>query len=287
MTQPVPKQVEAQSKRADEMMKAAEIKDPVKVAETPPEVPPKTAAPATEDNWEQKYHALKGKYDAEVPMLHQQVRDVNGKLENAERFIASQSQQPQAQEGDTPKKIDFEKLSEEYPEDIVDTMKTMFDTMQTENAQLRQQVGNMQENTVQTATRGFEETMDRMVPTWREVNMNTEFKGWLAQIEPTSGLSIQDHLNNAYRNRDAQRVSVIFNNWIESVNKNVEPKPPGPAVVPQSSNASQPPAAGTTYTRAQVQAFYRDSALNRIPEEEAAKIDADIQAAQFEGRIIG
>jgi hypothetical protein len=44
-----------------------------------PEPEPKPAV--SEETWEQKYHTLKGKFDAEVPRLYANVRELNGQIQ--------------------------------------------------------------------------------------------------------------------------------------------------------------------------------------------------------------
>ena len=46
---------------------------PVASTDVPPEVP--------EEKWEHKYRRLQGKYDAEVPRLHQQVKELQAALQ--------------------------------------------------------------------------------------------------------------------------------------------------------------------------------------------------------------
>ena len=42
---------------------------------------PKPAVP--DETWEQRYHSLKGKFDAEVPRLYAQVREMNDQINSS------------------------------------------------------------------------------------------------------------------------------------------------------------------------------------------------------------
>ena len=54
---------------------------------------PKPTVP--DETWEQRYHSLKGKFDAEVPRLYAQVREMNDQIKQlvAENAVAKAQQQ--------------------------------------------------------------------------------------------------------------------------------------------------------------------------------------------------
>ncbi|NBS69797.1 hypothetical protein EBT31_12930, partial [bacterium] len=79
---------------------------------------PKPAVP--EETWEQRYHSLKGKFDAEVPRLYAQVREMNDQIKQlvAENAIAK-AQMPQP----TPapaKTLITEQDKEAFGSDLID-----------------------------------------------------------------------------------------------------------------------------------------------------------------------
>ena len=93
----LPKQVQAQLEEVEEYEKAleaqqnpdavemdteAEVDTEAEEAPSLENVEPADTSPTDveEETFKQKYATLLGKYDAEVPRLHQQVRELNGEL---------------------------------------------------------------------------------------------------------------------------------------------------------------------------------------------------------------
>ena len=264
-------------------------------------------------NWQQKYKTLQGMYNAEVPQLKQQVQEQNAKINQFEQLIATinqQKQQPQAPQQE-PVSLLSEKDVEEYGESI-DIMRkvTKEETgnLLGEVASLKQQIAQMAQNTVpqvqqlanqvgNTQEQLFWSKLSSIVPNWQEINENADFQTWLLETDPLSGQPRQAHLEDAQQRYDVERIANIFSTWsglngagsaqqVKSTNQaelqqQVAPKKSRSAGAAPSSNKAP------SYTAADIAAFYDDIRKGKFKgrDDERAKIERDIFAAQAEGRI--
>ena len=187
---------------------------------------------------------------------------------------------------------------------------------------LRQQVRQLAENTQQVQQQtskmslaGFFDADPVVGKTWRTLNNDQKFLTWLSQVDPFAGQSRQDMLNDAVARGQFERAAAFFRAYVQQQTAAGSPPvvppphtPPG-APAPASAGpqvsladlaspgrpvspaapAQQPgaPASQRIWTQADVRAFYRDSAHGKYAgrETERARIEADIFAAQVEGRI--
>ena len=261
-------------------------------------------------NWQQKYKTLQGMYNAEVPQLKQMVQEQGAKITQFEQLMATinkQKEQPQ----EPPKPILSEKEVEEYGESI-DIMRkvTKEETgnLLGEVASLKQQIAQMAQNTVpqvqqlanqvgNTQEQLFWSKLSSIVPNWQEINENADFQTWLLETDPLSGQPRQAHLEDAQQRYDVERIANIFSTWsglngagsaqqVKSTNQaelqqQVAPKKSRSAGAAPSSNKAP------SYTAADIAAFYDDIRKGKFKgrDDERAKIERDIFAAQAEGRI--
>ena len=109
----LPKQVEQQLKEIEQLEKQLQAPEPApeppaepvgqteEVKEPEPqqqpeakEVPQPTASPVSEETCEHKYHRLQGKYDAEVPRLHAQVKELQSYVDKLRQDVETKPAQP-------------------------------------------------------------------------------------------------------------------------------------------------------------------------------------------------
>lgn len=263
-------------------------------------------------NWQQKYKTLQGMYNAEVPQLKQMVQDQGAKINQFENLIATinqQKQQPQALQ--QPASLLSEKDVEEYGESI-DIMRkvTKEETgnLLGEVSALKQQIAQMTQNTVpqvqqlanqvgDTQEQLFWSNLAGVVPNWQEINENEDFQTWLLETDPLTGMARQTYLEDAQRRYDVDRVAAFFTTWsglngngsaqqVQSTNQNELQQQVAPK---KSRSAGAAPTTGAkpSYSTADIAAFYEDVRKGKFKgrDDERAKIERDIFAAQAEGRI--
>ncbi len=260
--------------------------------------------PADEERWERKYLTLKGMYDAEVPRLHAQVRELNQQVQTLIAENAAAKASKPAQDSSPAKTLITEQDKEAFGSDLLDlidraTEQKLAGSRETE-AQLRAEIqelkgklGKVDESVGASSKEIFLERLAKQVPNWEAVNVDQGFLTWLAEVDPVYGLPRQAALNNAYEMLDAPRCAAIFKQYLATL-------APAPAaqqnrqelqrqVAPTRSRTSTAPttsAANTRiYTQGEITAFYEEWRRGFIDETDAVRMEKEIHAAIAEGRV--
>ena len=261
----------------------------------------------------QKYKTLQGMYNAEVPRLHQQNREMSNRVQQMEQLLASLSaQQTSAQSQQIVEKIVTDKDVEEYGESL-DVMRKVsreeLIPMEQRFAQMEQMFRQMQTNVVPqvqavaqrqqvSAEQGFWAELTSVVPNFRQINDNEAFQSWLLSADPLTGITRQTYLDDAQRSLDARRVANFFRAWLESTGQAAVAQSTGriqnseleKQVTPGRSRNTGTPATtnqGKMYSPQDIQKFFNDVRTGKYKgrEPERDRIERDIFAAQRENRI--
>lgn len=263
-----------------------------------------------EDTYEQRWRSLQGKYNAEIPRLHAEKRELTKRVEQLESLLSTMSAQPKA-EATPAEKLITDQDMEDYG-DSIDVMRRVFreeaHSLKQENAQLRDTIRQMQTDVLPQVQRlsqrqavsseqQFWSELQTRVPDWQEINGNKDFQAWLLEVDPLSGAPRQTYLDDAQRNLDARRVISFFDLWKRQTGKSNAQEPrqtrasselekqvaPGRG----RSSASSTPSQAKTYSPEDIKKFFADVQRGRYKgkEEERNRIERDIFAAQQEGRI--
>jgi len=261
----------------------------------------------------QKYKTLQGMYNAEVPRLHQQNREMSNRVQQMEQLLASLSaQQTSAQSQQIVEKIVTDKDVEEYGESL-DVMRKVsreeLIPMEQRFAQMEQMFRQMQTNVVPqvqavaqrqqvSAEQGFWAELTSVVPNFRQINDNEAFQSWLLSADPLTGITRQTYLDDAQRSLDARRVANFFRAWLESTGQAAVAQSTGRTqnselekqVTPGRSRNTGTPATtnqGKMYSPQDIQKFFNDVRTGKYKgrEPERDRIERDIFAAQRENRI--
>ena len=324
----LPKQVQKQSEAVQELYKelnseqaqdeSADVKEDADSVEEQA-VQSEPQEQVAEDNQEeetveQRYKTLQGMYNAEVPRLHAEKRDMANRVSQLEQLLAGM-QQPKTEpvpKAEAPKLITDADV-EEYG-DSIEVMRRVSkeETSAAEQKlkQLEKQIEALQTNVlprveqvaanqVKTSEQAFWSELSTTVPDWRDMNDNQDFQNWLLEIDPLTGISRQTYLEDAQRNLDVGRVSNFFNTWKENNGgvSNAQPNRKAQAstelerqVSPGKSKSTGKPQSnsGKTYSTDDIKSFFDEVRKGnyRNKEEERDRIERDIFAAQREGRIV-
>lgn len=290
--------------------------NPVPIAAAPSPAPEHKTGDdnVSEETITQKYKTLQGMYNAEVPRLHQQNREMVQRVQQMEQLLASLSAQ-QSTPVHTPvaDKLVTDKDVEEYGESI-DMMRKvsreelvpvaqrlahieqMLRQMQTQVVPQVQAVAHRQQ---MSAEQQFWADLSSAVPNFRQINDNSEFQSWLLQPDPLTNITRQTYLDDAQKSLDAGRVANFFRAWLESTGQAAVAHSTGSAarselekqVSPGRSRSTGTPATakqGKTYTPQDIQKFFNDVRQGKYKgrEQERDRIERDIFAAQRENRIV-
>jgi hypothetical protein len=270
---------------------------------------------ASEETLLQKYRTLQGMYNAEVPRLHQQNRELAQRVQQLEQLLATLSAQqsaPAAAQQPVVDKLITEKDVEEYGESLdvmrrvsreelaplaqrIAQIETVLRQMQTNIVPQVQTIAQRQQ---MSAEQQFWADLAAAIPNFREINENEAFQAWLLEADPLTGITRQTYLEDAQRNLDARRVINIFRAWLEITGQATVAQSTGRAanselakqIAPGRSRGSGTPAVANKakiYTPADIAKFFNDVRAGKYKgrEQERDRIERDIFAAQRENRI--
>jgi hypothetical protein len=282
---------------------------------TATEVTPPQSEPA--ENWEQKYKALKGKYDAEVPRMAADLREMRGQMD---ALVAAQQRAAEKPKEPAPKKdVVTEQDMTDYGEDLIAFIRKVADNaaeaaVNNLTPRLEQIQGQVVQSAQKQATNTVYSKLDADIQDWRDINKSAEFLDWLAQKDAFAGDYRKNLLARAFEDGDAERVAAFFKGFLaesQAVTPNptaqgapvaqVTPQPgqnsqtqvsleqlAGPAGGPSAGNVNTQPEQAPSWTRAQIASFYKDvreGAFRNNPEQQA-RIEASIATAMAENRIV-
>ena len=322
----IPAAVLRQGKAADEAMAKIVKGEPVTIIheEEPgkePAAPVRPAEPATpkpeapepsEDTWKAKYNALKGKYDAEVPRLSDQLAELQETARRQQATIdtllktvdQSGGPHPPARteevidepgkaathtKGFKVNKDNFAGYGDEVLE-MVDTINIQDDKIRT----LEDKIAKI-EGTVQTSTKNtFLSELKRLSPNWEKLNTDKGFLQWLNKKETPRSRETRLQLFDFYADQqDAAQVASFFNDYAQEsgskpdgtargaiprqavIEEEIVPAPD--VTVDAESNAAAKRLGFPIVTREQLAKATRDRVAGRITEQEFNTISDNYQ----------
>lgn len=270
---------------------------------------------ASEDTVLQKYKTLQGMYNAEVPRLHQQNREMQQRIQQMEQLLASVSQQPSQSAAQVPTTEKYvteqdvaeygdsldmmRKVSKEELHPLYQRIASLESTLKQLHSSVVPQVQAVAQRQAVSAEQQFWSDLSVAVPNWREINDNDAFQSWLLDVDPLTGIARQTYLEDAQRAQDARRVANFFRTWLEisgqapvahsSERANSSASELEKQVAPgRSRSAGTPPASkAKMYTPTDISKFFDDVRAGKYKgrEQDRSRIERDIFAAQREGRI--
>jgi len=280
---------------------------------TPPATPPQSAPPAPTDmELEiQRVRSEEGRRRKAIEIQLGQALDRIGDLEAA--LQAARSAPPASTTPTAPPQLITEQERNEFGNEMLDVMgRRARETISPELAELRSMMSALQDKlqgtvqqTTQTARQTMLSTLDRELPEWRGINVQQEFKDWLALPDPYFGATRHSALTKAFELNDTTRVLNFFKGFVSDLAASTPaaPQPPAPAT-PQAPpkpgleslaapgrarTSAQPnaPAEKQIITTADVQAFYTAvrQGMYRGREAEKEALEQELFAAQREGRV--
>lgn len=262
------------------------------------------------ENWEHRYNSMKGRADQEAARN----RELQERLASQQRLLAimEAAPQPAPQPAPTNARLITPMEETEYGVEMLDVVGRRareivtpeMATLRAEIAELKRQIGGVNNVVAQSARDKFFSDMDAQMPGWRTQNEDPQFLSWLDLPDPYSGAIRSNLLRQAFAGYDLARVQSFFKGFLS------HEAAPRPAEVPvvaatgarapelslenlaapgraRQSGSAQLPAEKQIYTRADIKQFYKDTNsgawAGREPERLA--MERDIFRAQNEGRI--
>jgi hypothetical protein len=235
--------------------------------------------------WEQRFNVIQGKYNHEVPLLAQQVKQLMDEVK-----VLKQEKTDEL--ADVSSELEFSPEDfEDYGDEFVKLAKA-FKAVEARNKQLEQLAQTMQTSQAGRDGNTFKAEMTRLCPKWETINDNPNFITWLQEEEGISGRTRHYFLNEAHQALNAVKVANIFNKFVEESaipeGKNKKPGNKNKEVSPNSAKVEGAPQGKEKvkyWKRSEIAKFYRDLSDDKIPAKVAKKLEADIFLANQEGRI--
>lgn len=277
---------------------------PAPAPAAPPAPAPAPAAPApAPDDVEHKYRTLQGMFRAEQDQkraLAAQLQQMQQQIDALTAKTTAPAPKAPEIEADPNDKRLFGDDTVEMVNKYVRQALTVFEGRMGSLAQnldarlkaLEGQVTGVSQRTELSIEEQFKATLRQLVPDWEQVNRDPEWLRWLAEEDPVYGVTRQAALDQAAADRSAPRVAAVFKAF-----KDTRPAPKAPdsaasLVVPSEGGggAVTPPAPQPKQivTQKAIQTFYNDVAKGRYRgrEAEQQRIEAEINLAVFEGRVV-
>ncbi len=256
-----------------------------------------------DEKWAHKYHTLKGMYDAEVPRLHSQVREMQAQIQ---QIIAEKATLEATKAAEKPRaeSLITDEDKEAFGPDLIDLIERATDskvaTLRDREAELlakisklEGQLGNVEERQVVSDKDRFLASLTQQVPDWEVLNTNSGFLAWLQEVDSVYGIPKHVALTNAYENGDVARVANIFKTYKNTLapaqpqarsNQNELQRQVAPTRTRSTSqpgdNQDKP-----MYSNGDIEKFYSDWRRGYYTDEEAAQMEKQIHAAIAEGRV--
>lgn len=285
-------------------------KEPEAAAPDPaPEPEPAKEKPSKQDDddasvWKQKYKTLQGMYDAEVPRLHGQVKDLTSQISDlTAKFEASQQAAAEAAT-QAEQSLVTDEDRQEFGDDLLEVQRKVarevaaplqaeLDAMKAENNKLREQLETTGQ---QVSTTSFEAQLTNAIPNWAAINTSPEWIAWLEETDPMLRGPRKLAAQKAYTEGDIEGVSYYVKLFLETQQKpasesKAENQPelesqiqPETAATPQATPQSQQ---GEYLTDADIRnMFNKIMQLNaQGRQDEARKLEAKIDSAYANRRV--
>jgi hypothetical protein len=272
---------------------------PAFVEPKPVETKPEPTEPVIADEtWQSRYIALKGKYDAEVPRLHADVREFKAQLENLRK--AAETKPVETKKPAVAEKLVTDADVQAFGEDLIEVQRKVarevasefrgeLDAMRVENEKLREQLTT---TGTQVSEASFEQRLYRMVPDFQAVNADDRWIGWLNEVDPLLRAPRKSVAQDAFNRGDAEAVAHYIGMFKSSVTPVEQPSDKAAELEKQiqpKRSASNAPVSqqAKTYTDLQVQKMFQKSVelSSRGQRDEAMKLEAEIDAAYRDGRV--
>jgi hypothetical protein len=319
----LPKQVEAQLRELEQIERQiAESQNPAPASTEPQPTDNSSATPSTpeppaaepkpvetkpeptepviaEETWQSRYIALKGKYDAEVPRLHADVRDLKAQVDNLRK--ASEVKPVETKKPAAAEKLVTDADVEAFGQDLIEVQRKVarevasefrgeLDAMRAENEKLREQLTS---TGTQVSEASFEQRLYRMVPDFEAVNADPKWIAWLNEVDPLLRAPRSSVAQQAFNRGDAEGVAhyvAMFKQTVAPTEQKADKTEElERQLQPNRGATSAPPTSqkGKVYTNADIEKMFRKAAdLGTKGQTDAAKkLEAEIDAAFMEGRV--
>ena len=300
--QPSKKKKDEVPEDSEEVDTEAEVSVDTEEATKLEEVKPADTSPTdVADDFKQKYNTLRGKYDAEVPRLHQQLRELTTRLDELLKEKDAKPVEPTKAKEKVSYVTDADRA--EFGEELIDVQRRVAkevaseyeDRFEQQEAIIRELQNQLKKTGSEVGQMNFAQRLQQLVPDFQEIDGDARWVAWLNEIDPIIRDQRRVLAQKAFNEGDAEAVAHYVSLFKQTI---ASPEAPERAqrqtelekqVTPnRSANTSKTPSAGAKlYTEREVQAAWQKvRTLNQRGDYAGAeKLEAELTAAYLEGRV--
>lgn len=275
------------------------IEEPVAVEATPAD----DSKEEVSESFKQKYATLRGKYDAEVPRLHQQVKELTDQM-NAIREEAEAAKKVEAEKPKEKVSYVTDADREEYGDDLIDFQRRVakeasqeyedrFEQQAKVIEQLQQQISNTGN---QVGEVGFTQKLNALVPGFDQLDNDERWVAWLNEYDPMTRGPRRDQAQAAFNAGDAEAVAHYVGLFRESVEPVANGKSDRDTELEKQVTPSRSASTVTNKSSSKNSKVYSERELNNAwtkirtlntqgKYDDAEKLEAELTAAYMEGRV--
>ena len=300
------KEIKSKETKAKKVKQDTETVEPTEaeLKTEPTEVKPADTSPTgVEDDFKQKYNTLRGKYDAEVPRLHQQLKQLTDELGSIRKEVTAKKEAPTKPKEKVSLVTDADR--EEFGEDLLNVQRKVAQEVSQEyESRFEQQekiIRDLQDKVAGTDKQvgevGFSQRLVNLVPDFAQVDNDERWVAWLNEHDPMLRAPRRVQAQAAFDSGDAEAIADYIKLWKSTLAETPdEPEKPvrqaelEKQVAPnRSANSVKTPTNqnGKYYsTRDMDNAWVKVRTLNtRGKYDDAAKLEAELTAAYMENRV--
>ena len=275
------------------------IEEPVAVEATPAD----DSKEEVSESFKQKYATLRGKYDAEVPRLHQQVKELTDQM-NAIRHEAEAAKKAEAEKPKEKVSYVTDADREEYGDDLIDFQRRVakeasqeyedrFEQQAKVIEQLQQQISNTGN---QVGEVGFTQKLNALVPGFDQLDNDERWVAWLNEYDPMTRGPRRDQAQSAFNSGDAEAVAHYVGLFRESVEPVANGKSDRDTELEKQVTPTRSASTVTNKSSSKNSKVYSEKELNNAwtkirtlntqgKYDDAEKLEAELTAAYMEGRV--
>ena len=314
----MPKQVQAQIAEIEAYEKALEAQqnphteeldtETEVVAEVAASTKPEKAKPADtsptdveEETFKQKYKTLTGKYDAEVPRLHQQVREMTEVTKQLQAQLQALKVEPTKPKEKVSLVTDADRA--EFGEELLDVQRRVAREVSEEySGRLEQQdavIQKLQDDLAATGSQvgevGFSQRLNIAVPDFPQIDNDERWVSWLNEHDPMLRGPRRVQAQQAFDAGDVEAIAHYVSLWKETLAAPADARP-NQAELEKQVAPNRSANSVRTQSTAQNSKVYSPRDADRAWEKvrtlntrgqyaEAEKLEADLTVAYMEGRV--
>ena len=314
----LPKQVQAQMAEIEAYEKALEAQqephpeeldteaEVVATIEASPELEeakPADTSPTDveEETFKQKYKTLTGKYDAEVPRLHQQVREMAEATKQLREELKALKVEPTKSKEKVSLVTDADRA--EFGEDLLDVQRRVAREVSEEYSdRLGQQdavIQKLQKDLAATGSQvgevNFSQRLAQLVPDFAQIDSDERWIAWLDEHDPMLRGPRKVQAQQAFNAGDVEAVAHYVGLWKETLAAPTAAKP-NQAELEKQVAPNRSATSVRTQSTTQNSKIYSPKDADRAWSKvrtlntrgqyaEAEKLEADLTAAYMEGRV--